>query len=104
MSAAEGGGAAIADRELSIFFSEFSDFSRVILAVSGGPDSTALLSLAARWRAARKNGPVFVAATIDHRLRPAAKKEAAAATGINYIDLCLRIIDLSRARRERAGR
>jgi tRNA(Ile)-lysidine synthase len=78
VSAAEGGGAAIADRELSIFFSEFSDFSRVILAVSGGPDSTALLSLAARWRAARKNGPVFVAATIDHRLRREAKKEAAA--------------------------
>ena len=30
--------------------------------------------------------------------------EAAAAAGINYIDLCLRIIELSRARRERAGR
>jgi tRNA(Ile)-lysidine synthase len=78
VSAAEGGGAAIADRELSILFSDFSDFSRVILAVSGGPDSTALLSLAARWRAGRKNGPVFVAATIDHRLRREAKKEAVA--------------------------
>jgi D-alanine-D-alanine ligase len=30
--------------------------------------------------------------------------EAAAAAGINYVDLCLRIIELSRARRERAGR
>jgi len=30
--------------------------------------------------------------------------EAAAAVGINYIDLCLRIIELSRARRERAAR
>jgi D-alanine-D-alanine ligase len=30
--------------------------------------------------------------------------EAAAATGINYVDLCLRIIELSRARRERAAR
>src|SRR5256886_4182363 len=30
--------------------------------------------------------------------------EGAAAAGINYVDLCLRIIDLSRARRERAGR
>jgi tRNA(Ile)-lysidine synthase len=77
VSAAEGGGAAIAERELSIFFSDFSDFRRVILAVSGGPDSTALLSLAARWRANRKNGPVLVAATIDHRLRREAKKEAA---------------------------
>lgn len=78
MSAAEGGGAPIADRELPTLFSEFSDFRRVILAVSGGPDSTALLSLSARWRAARKNGPVLVAATIDHRLRREAKKEAAA--------------------------
>jgi D-alanine-D-alanine ligase len=30
--------------------------------------------------------------------------EAAAATGINYVDLCLRIIELSRARRERGRR
>src|ERR1700719_392618 len=30
--------------------------------------------------------------------------EAAAAAGINYVDLCLRIIELSRARRERTGR
>ncbi len=30
--------------------------------------------------------------------------EAAAAAGINYLDLCLRIIELSRARRERAAR
>ena len=30
--------------------------------------------------------------------------EAAAAAGINYVDLCLRIIELSRARRERAAR
>jgi D-alanine-D-alanine ligase len=30
--------------------------------------------------------------------------EGAAAAGIGYVDLCLRIIELSRARRERAGR
>src|ERR1700731_4414215 len=30
--------------------------------------------------------------------------EGAAAAGINYVDLCLRIIELSRARRERAAR
>jgi len=30
--------------------------------------------------------------------------EAAAAAGISYPDLCLRIIELSRAREERAGR
>ncbi|HLL29253.1 MAG TPA: tRNA lysidine(34) synthetase TilS [Xanthobacteraceae bacterium] len=76
MSAAERG--AVADRELSRLFSDFSDFSRVILAVSGGPDSTALLWLAARWRATQSDGPMLVAATIDHRLRREAKKEAAA--------------------------
>ena len=76
MSAAESG-AAIADRELSALFSDFSDFRRILLAVSGGPDSTALLSLAARWRAGRKNGPALIAVTIDHRLRREAKKEAA---------------------------
>jgi D-alanine-D-alanine ligase len=30
--------------------------------------------------------------------------EGAVAAGINYVDLCLRIIELSRARRERAAR
>jgi D-alanine-D-alanine ligase len=30
--------------------------------------------------------------------------EAAAAAGISYPDLCVRIIELSRARRERGGR
>jgi D-alanine-D-alanine ligase len=30
--------------------------------------------------------------------------EAAAAAGINYVDLCLRIIELSRARKDRAGK
>ena len=30
--------------------------------------------------------------------------EAAAVAGINYVDLCVRIIELSRARRERAGK
>jgi D-alanine-D-alanine ligase-like ATP-grasp enzyme len=30
--------------------------------------------------------------------------EAAAAAGINYVDLCLRIIELSRARKDRAAK
>src|SRR2546423_14186773 len=51
---------------------------RVILAVPGGADSTALLVLAARWRSACKKGPELIAATIDHRLRTGARREAEA--------------------------
>ena len=50
----------------------------MLLAVSGGPDSTALLVLAARWRKARKRGPKLIAVTIDHGLRAEAKAEARA--------------------------
>jgi tRNA(Ile)-lysidine synthase len=75
--AAEPAGEPFADLELESFFSVLENFRRVLLAVSGGPDSTALLLLAHRWRKERRIGPVLVAATVDHRLRPASKREAA---------------------------
>jgi tRNA(Ile)-lysidine synthase len=75
--AAEPAGEAFADIELESFFSVLENYRRVLLAVSGGPDSTALLLLAHRWRKGRRMGPVLVAATVDHRLRPASKREAA---------------------------
>jgi tRNA(Ile)-lysidine synthase len=49
-----------------------------MLAVSGGPDSTALMWLAARWRKSMKRGPKLIAATVDHGLRKEAKSEALA--------------------------
>jgi tRNA(Ile)-lysidine synthase len=50
------------------------DNDRVLLAVSGGPDSVCLLHLF--WRL-RKSMPLTVyAATLDHGLRPRAKREA----------------------------
>ncbi|HEY8267990.1 MAG TPA: tRNA lysidine(34) synthetase TilS [Xanthobacteraceae bacterium] len=70
--------AAIGDGELATLFSDFENFRRVILAVSGGPDSTGLMLLAKRWREKRPRGPELVAATIDHRLRSESKAEAAA--------------------------
>lgn len=54
----------------------------VLLAVSGGPDSTALLKLAADWRAADPSRPKIFAATIDHGLRPGARAEAQAAAAL----------------------
>jgi len=68
----------VAESELSALFDDFAKSKKVLLAVSGGPDSTALLALAARWRAKRVQGPELIAATIDHKLRAASKQEAKA--------------------------
>ncbi len=61
---------------LERLFAPFLGHSAVLLAVSGGPDSTALMLLAARWRAARADGPALHVATIDHGLRAASAEEA----------------------------
>ena len=49
------------------------DEPRLLLAVSGGPDSTALLAMASDWAA---GSPALFAATVDHGLRPEAAAEA----------------------------
>ncbi len=65
--------------EAKSLFDDLKGVPALILAVSGGPDSTALMLLAARWRD-RLMGkkPKLVAVTIDHGLRPEARREAAA--------------------------
>ncbi len=59
-------------------FSDLNHLPALVLAVSGGPDSTALMVLAARWRKALKVKPKLIAVTVDHGLRKEAKREAAA--------------------------
>ena len=57
-------------------FADWKQAPALILAVSGGPDSVALLWLAARWRRALPRGPELIAVTVDHGLRPDAAREA----------------------------
>src|SRR5437764_8032008 len=64
--------------EAAALFADLSDAAALVLAVSGGPDSTALMWLAARWRARRKHGPRLIAVTVDHGLRKEAAREALA--------------------------
>jgi tRNA(Ile)-lysidine synthase len=67
--------------EAKRLFQPLANASALVLAVSGGPDSTALLLLAARWSTRRRNtkiGPKLLAVTIDHGLRPQSAHEARA--------------------------
>lgn len=57
-------------------FADWKAAPAVVLAVSGGPDSLALMWLAARWRSALKKGPRLIAVTVDHGLRQEAAREA----------------------------
>jgi tRNA(Ile)-lysidine synthase len=73
---------ALRDEEANALFSGLEDLRGLVLAVSGGPDSTALLVTAARWakalRRRRKRAPVLLAVTVDHGLRRESAREAAA--------------------------
>ena len=64
--------------EAKALFSDLGHLPALVLAVSGGPDSTALMVLTARWRQSLKVKPALIAVTVDHGLRKEAKHEAAA--------------------------
>ncbi|TAK48387.1 MAG: tRNA lysidine(34) synthetase TilS [Xanthobacteraceae bacterium] len=82
--------AALSAAEARALFARYRKCPALVLAVSGGPDSMALMWLAARWRAGLKRGPKLVAVTVDHGLRAEAACEArlvkrqATALGISH--------------------
>jgi tRNA(Ile)-lysidine synthase len=66
----------ISTRHAKGLFADWKGVPAIILAVSGGPDSIALMWLAARWRRALTRGPRLIAVTVDHGLRTEAAGEA----------------------------
>jgi tRNA(Ile)-lysidine synthase len=68
--------APVSAADAKALFAPWKDAPALLLAVSGGPDSVALMWLAARWRRSLSRGPRLVAVTIDHGLRPDAAREA----------------------------
>jgi tRNA(Ile)-lysidine synthase len=78
----------VSPAEALALFADLAPCKALVLAVSGGPDSTALAMLVARWRAQLKAGPKLVAVTIDHGLR---RESAAEAKAVKRLAKALRI-------------
>jgi tRNA(Ile)-lysidine synthase len=66
------------DTAIDAAFAPLADAGALLLAVSGGPDSTALLLMAAAWARRRAGRPRLEAATVDHGLRAESAGEALA--------------------------
>jgi tRNA(Ile)-lysidine synthase len=71
-------GSPFSSADIAFLFRVFARERVIVLAVSGGSDSTALMWLAARWRKRVKTGPKLVAVTVDHGLRRQSAAEARA--------------------------
>lgn len=66
----------ISTREASRLFAGLKSAPALVLAVSGGPDSVALMWLAARWQRSLARAPLLTVVTVDHGLRREAGREA----------------------------
>jgi tRNA(Ile)-lysidine synthase len=69
----------LTEAEIAALFAPLAG-QRALLAVSGGPDSVALMRLAAKWLAegGASTGAMFFVATVDHGLRAESRAEAEA--------------------------
>lgn len=70
-----------AEEAAALLGRSFHGARAVLLAVSGGADSTAMLVLAAEW-ARERGAPRLLVATVDHALRVEAKAETAAVAAL----------------------
>jgi tRNA(Ile)-lysidine synthase len=66
----------INEGELESLFGGLQEWPLVGLAVSGGPDSLAMLYLYARWRSIQTDPPATYILTVDHQMRAASGSEA----------------------------
>ena len=66
----------ISAQDAKRLFADWKAAPAIVLAVSGGPDSIALMWLAARWRSTLARGPRLIAVTVDHGLRAEGAAEA----------------------------
>jgi tRNA(Ile)-lysidine synthase len=69
---------AVSAQDAKRLFADWKAAPAIVLAVSGGPDSLALMWLAVRWRGALARGPQLFAVTVDHGLRAESAAEARA--------------------------
>jgi tRNA(Ile)-lysidine synthase len=72
---------ALSAAQIDALFAPLARARSLLIAVSGGPDSTALLLMAEGW--ARRRGRTRIeAATVDHGLRPESAEEAKAVAAL----------------------
>jgi len=67
--------APLATADFAAAFAGLERAGKLLVAVSGGPDSTALMGGLAEW-AEGSSGPAVMVATVDHGLRPESRAEA----------------------------
>jgi tRNA(Ile)-lysidine synthase len=71
----------LSSADIDALFAPFARAKALLIAVSGGPDSTALLLMASEW-AKRRGRTRIEAATVDHGLRPESADEAKAVASL----------------------